>query len=227
MKYIFSFILQNNQLLVIFYAILFVSKCTPKTENLNKSVYEKSITRSVGIAEELHKSIRGSGVLISSNQVITCDHILTILSSNPLLKVRGTKDEFLKVKNTLREPKLDLAILELDEEIPGIDELSSNNNPIVGEKIFTISNPYGLENSLLFGSISSLDTLGRDTQFPILNFIQVQNISYPGVSGAGVYTMDGRIIGINRAAYGFSANTGIGFVIPWDYVEIFLKESGK
>ena len=201
------------------------TQCKNSNDTINPDVYKEILKRSVGISEELNHTIKGSGVFIAKNKIVTCNHILNSLSSPPLVKTFQAGDKLLKVKNKVIENLLDLALLEIDFESESYHSIESDTSLTVGDKVFTIANPYGLEASLLYGSISSLDTMGKDIQFPLLNFIQVQNISYPGVSGAGVFTLEGKIIGINRAAYGFSANTGIGFVIPWDYVKLFLNNN--
>jgi S1-C subfamily serine protease len=90
----------------------------------------------------------------------------------------------------------------------------------VGQKVFAIGNPFGLDQSLTTGVISAL---GREiesmAQIPIRDVIQTDAAINPGNSGGPLLDSAGRLVGINTAIYSPSgAYAGIGFAIPVDTV---------
>jgi serine protease Do len=177
----------------------------------------------VYIAESGNTTPIGSGTLLNQNYVITCNHILNTISSTILIKRDNISNEMRYAKVVFREPTIDLALIELNEKFENVPKLIENLEVEQGEKVYAFAAPYGLQESLLSGIVSSPPEYQRDPSSPLIPYIQVQNISYPGVSGAGLYDEHGKIIGINRAAYGFSRDSGIGFAIPWSWVKDFLR----
>lgn len=90
----------------------------------------------------------------------------------------------------------------------------------MGQKVFAIGNPFGLDQSLTTGVISAL---GREiesmAQIPIRDVIQTDAAINPGNSGGPLLDSAGRLVGINTAIYSPSgAYAGIGFAIPVDTV---------
>lgn len=183
--------------------------------------------RAVAIAQVDSTSASGSGILIAPNLVVTCNHVVISLASDILVKRDRLSGEMRIGRAIFLEPGIDLALLEVDPPFPNVPALKPSFDLTVGQKVVTVASPFSLEGSLLYGSISALETKGKDTAFPMFSFIQVQNIAYAGVSGAGVFDLSGRIIGVSRSAQGFSAGTGIGFVIPWSLVQQFLELPGN
>jgi S1-C subfamily serine protease len=125
-------------------------------------------------------------------------------------------------------PDKDLAVLRID--VP-----SSRLRPIpvgtskdlqVGQKVFAIGNPFGLDQTLTTGVISAL---GREiesvTRRPIQGVIQSDAAINPGNSGGPLLDSAGRLIGVNTAIYSPSgASAGIGFAIPVDTVNRIVPE---
>lgn len=90
----------------------------------------------------------------------------------------------------------------------------------MGQKVFAIGNPFGLDQSLTTGVISAL---GREiesmAQIPIRDVIQTDAAINPGNSGGPLLDSAGRLVGINTAIYSPSgAYAGIGFATPVDTV---------
>ncbi len=91
----------------------------------------------------------------------------------------------------------------------------------VGQKVFAIGNPFGLDWTLTTGIISALDrSLASDKgQGAIEHLIQTDAAINPGNSGGPLLDSAGRLIGINTAIYSPSgASAGIGFAVPVDTV---------
>jgi S1-C subfamily serine protease len=102
----------------------------------------------------------------------------------------------------------------------------------VGQSVFAIGNPFGLDQSLTTGVISAL---GREidsvTRRPIQEVIQTDATINPGNSGGPLLDSAGRLIGVNTQIYSpTGASAGIGFAIPVDTVNRIVPElirSGK
>jgi S1-C subfamily serine protease len=90
----------------------------------------------------------------------------------------------------------------------------------VGQKVFAIGNPFGLDWTLTTGIVSALDrSLGGDNGRTIEHLIQTDAAINPGNSGGPLLDSAGRLIGINTAIYSPSgASAGIGFAVPVDTV---------
>jgi S1-C subfamily serine protease len=94
----------------------------------------------------------------------------------------------------------------------------------VGQKVFAIGNPFGLDQTLTTGVVSGL---GREilsvTNRPIQGVIQTDAAINPGNSGGPLLDSAGRLIGINTAIPA-AASTGIGFAVPVDTVRLIVPQ---
>ncbi|KAL3346865.1 hypothetical protein AABB24_025354 [Solanum stoloniferum] len=92
---------------------------------------------------------------------------------------------------------------------------------LVGQKVFAIGNPFGLDHTLTTGVISGLrrEINSAATGRPIQDVIQTDAAINPGNSGGPLLDSSGNLIGINTAIYSPSgASSGVGFSIPVDTV---------
>ena len=90
----------------------------------------------------------------------------------------------------------------------------------VGQRVFAIGNPFGLDWSLTTGIVSALDrSLDNDNGTTIEHLIQTDAAINPGNSGGPLLDSAGRLIGMNTAIYSPSgASAGIGFAVPIDTI---------
>ncbi len=120
------------------------------------------------------------------------------------------------------EPNKDLAVLKISVENELIPiPIGTSDNLQVGQFVYAIGNPFGLDQTLTTGVISAL---GREieslTQRPIRDVIQTDAAINPGNSGGPLLDSKGRLIGVNTQIYSPSgASAGIGFSIPVDVVK--------
>ncbi len=119
-------------------------------------------------------------------------------------------------------PDKDLAVLKIDAPKEVLKSLSRANsdNLLVGQSVYAIGNPFGLDQTLTTGVISAL---GREitsvSGLPIRDAIQTDAAINPGNSGGPLLDSSGRLIGVNTSIYSPSgAYAGIGFCIPSDVV---------
>ncbi len=115
-------------------------------------------------------------------------------------------------------PDKDLAVLQIDapshkmKPIP----IGEADNLLVGQKVFAIGNPFGLDHTMTSGIISAL---GREikaiTGRIIKGMIQTDAAINPGNSGGPLLDSAGRLIGVNTAIHSPSgAYAGVGFAVP-------------
>lgn len=125
-------------------------------------------------------------------------------------------------------PEKDLAVLKIDAPrnklipIP----LGTSDNLRVGQNVYAIGNPFGLDQTLTTGIVSAL---GREIEsvagVPIRDVVQTDAAINPGNSGGPLLDSSGRLIGVNTAIYSPSgASAGIGFSIPVDAVRWVVPE---
>src|SRR5581483_8213552 len=90
----------------------------------------------------------------------------------------------------------------------------------VGQKVFAIGNPFGLDWSLTTGIVSALDrSLEGDNGVLTQHLVQTDAAINPGNSGGPLLDSAGRLIGMNTAIYSPSgASAGIGFAVPVDTI---------
>ncbi|TSE35008.1 S1C family serine protease [Tepidimonas charontis] len=120
-------------------------------------------------------------------------------------------------------PAHDIAVLRIGVGFkrPPPVPIGTSHDLRVGQKVFAIGNPFGLDWTLTTGIVSALDrTLPNERSGPpIEHLIQTDAAINPGNSGGPLLDSAGRLIGINTAIYSPSgASAGIGFAVPVDTV---------
>ena len=96
----------------------------------------------------------------------------------------------------------------------------------VGQKVYAIGNPFGLDFTLTTGIVSALGrTIQGVSGATIFDVIQTDAAINPGNSGGPLLDSGGRLIGVNTAIYSPSgASAGIGFAVPVDTVRRIVPE---
>jgi S1-C subfamily serine protease len=120
-------------------------------------------------------------------------------------------------------PAHDIAVLRigvgLNERPPPVP-VGTSADLRVGQKVFAIGNPFGLDWTLTTGIVSALDrSLENDAGSTIEHLIQTDAAINPGNSGGPLLDSAGRLVGITTAIFSPSgASAGIGFAVPVDTV---------
>ncbi len=122
----------------------------------------------------------------------------------------------------------DLAVLKIDapqRELAPIP-VGSSEGIRVGQSVYAIGNPFGLDQTLTTGVVSALDReINSQANVPIQGVIQSDAAINPGNSGGPLLDSKGLLIGVNTAIYRPSgASAGIGFSIPVDVVRYVVPD---
>lgn len=125
-------------------------------------------------------------------------------------------------------PDHDLAVLKIKAPADKLKpiRIGSSENLLVGQSVYAIGNPFGLDQTLTTGVISGL---GREiesvTRRSIRGVIQTDAAINPGNSGGPLLDSSGRVIGVNTAIYSPSgAYAGVGFAVPADNVNRLVPQ---
>jgi serine protease Do len=131
------------------------------------------------------------------------------------------KKNFDEVRVLAVNPFIDLALIKIDEEELGDYQLQKVflgrvDEVEVGQQVFVVGAPQGLERSVTEG-IVSLKNRQNDGKV----YIQIDAAVNPGNSGGPLFNTKGEVIGVNSWKRLFSE--GLNFAIPVDYVKHFIK----
>ncbi len=162
----------------------------------------------------------GSGFVWDSfGHIVTNFHVIEGASEAVVTLSNG-----LGYKATLvgADPSHDLAVLKI-RPIPGVMKpvmIGDSNNLKVGQIVYAIGNPFGLDWTMTTGIISALGrVINESSGARIKGAIQTDAAINPGNSGGPLLDSAGRVIGVNTAIYSPSgASAGIGFAIPINLV---------
>jgi len=168
----------------------------------------------------------GSGfVWDTSGNIITNFHVI---QNADAAQVTLSDQSNWKARRVGVAPDKDLAVLRIDAPANRLQPIAigTSKDLQVGQSVFAIGNPFGLDQSLTTGVVSAL---GREiesvTRRPIQGVIQTDAAINPGNSGGPLLDSAGRLIGVNTAIYSPSgASAGIGFAIPVDTVNRIVPE---
>jgi S1-C subfamily serine protease len=127
------------------------------------------------------------------------------------------------------DPDTDVAVLKIDAPAASLYPVVFGNSAglLVGQRVFAIGNPFGLERTLTTGIISSLNRSlpGRHGRRSLKSIIQIDAAINPGNSGGPLLDSHARMIGMNTAiASKTGENTGVGFAIPINTIARVVRE---
>ncbi|HEY0369547.1 MAG TPA: trypsin-like peptidase domain-containing protein, partial [Chthoniobacterales bacterium] len=162
----------------------------------------------------------GSGVIVSSEgHIITNNHVVDQVDEIEVMLSDGRTK---KARLVGADAQVDLAVLKIDE--PGLKPLKFGDSDAVqaGDFVLAIGNPFGFEETVTDGIISSKGRPNRVDGFG--DFIQTNAAINPGNSGGPLINLQGEIVGINTAIISRSGtSSGIGFAIPSNSVKSALE----
>jgi S1-C subfamily serine protease len=208
-------------------------------EQVNISVYEKVNRGVVNIDTKANRNQlwflggaemeEGSGsgwVLDREGHIVTNHHVI---AGSDIVSVAliGSDDPF-PARLVGSDPQNDIAVLKIQAppELLFPVSIGESKTLRVGQKIFAIGNPFGLEQTMTVGIISSLNrTLRSKAGRLIKSIIQIDAALNQGNSGGPLLDSDGKLVGMNTAIATLTGeNTGVGFAVPDNTIRRVLTQ---
>jgi S1-C subfamily serine protease len=183
-------------------------------------IFERSAPRVVLLKTHDEKGImvgQASGVLLSPDgYVATNAHVVVDCSTlaASVSKSRSGDAQFAGLRLMYYDSESDVAILKMDAENLPFFELSAVLAPRVGERVYAIGSPRGLENTISEGIVSGVREIGT------LEYLQHSAPISPGSSGGALINERGILIGLNTFLLERSQN--LNFAIPVSVVRAAL-----
>jgi len=170
--------------------------------------------------EALVQNALGSGVIVTNEgHIITNNHVVDQVDE---IEVQLSDGRTKKARLVGADSQVDLAVLKIDD--PGVKPLKLADSDMVqaGDFVLAIGNPFGFEETVTDGIISSKGRPNRTDAFGDL--LQTDAAINPGNSGGPLINLRGEVIGINTAIISRSGGSqGIGFAIPSNTVRTALE----
>lgn len=181
-------------------------------------VYISTVKRVINLyTRDVREIPNGTGtgfIWDKQGRIITNYHVV---QNHTTARVRLNNQKTYTAKVIGRSKRHDIAVLQLtgfNDQLRMIQPGSSSHLQ-VGQKVYAIGNPFGLDHTLTTGIISALGRSISNSIIDMDDLIQTDAAINPGNSGGPLLDSAGRLIGMNVAIFSPSgASAGIGFAIP-------------
>jgi len=174
---------------------------------------------------------QGSGVLISKEGLIwTASHVV---NSAEYVAVKFTDGDVYKAIVVSTNPTADVALLKIEKDFELKEKhvaiIGNSDDMMIGEDIFVIGAPHGLEQTLSKGIVSGrLKPQKVGGQLLPVEYIQTDAAINPGNSGGPMFNMKGEVIGIASFILSESGGfNGIGFGATSNIAEKVLMHGNQ
>ena len=170
----------------------------------------------------------GSGVVLDTDgNILTNYHVIEGAQSISV----STGDASYDATVVGSDESSDLAVIKIDASDAALTpiEVGDSSTLQVGDWVMSLGSPFGLEQSVSTGIVSSLyrSTMLQNTSGNTIytNLIQTDATINPGNSGGALVDDEGKLVGINSLIESYSgSSSGVGFAIPGNYaVEVAQK----
>jgi hypothetical protein len=159
----------------------------------------------------------GSGFFVREGVIASNLHVIE-RASRGYAKIIGQKAKF-DIEGTVgTDPERDLVLLKISALRTQPLSLGNSDTVEIGEPIYAVGNPQGLEGTFSQGIVSSIRSVGSD------KLLQITAPISPGSSGGPVLNAKGDVIGVAVAT--FSGGQNLNFAIPSNYLKALLAKAG-
>ncbi|HAF61393.1 MAG TPA: hypothetical protein DCK95_03595 [Anaerolineaceae bacterium] len=159
----------------------------------------------------------GSGFFVREGEIASNLHVVEG-ASRGYAKLVGQKTKHDIQGITAVDPERDLVVLKISASGAPSLSLGSSDAVQVGESVYAVGNPQGLEGTFSQGIVSSIRDVGAD------KLLQITAPISPGSSGGPVLNSKGEVIGVSVAT--FRGGQNLNFAIPSDYLKTLLGKAG-
>jgi putative serine protease PepD len=201
-----------------------------------KQIYAQDSTGVVSIMARTNQGEdEGTGIVLNEEGLIlTNDHVVAGANAIQIGVGTGSSKVTREAKLVGEEANSDLALIKVDPSGLGLKALkfADDSSLSVGEQVYAIGSPYGLEQTFTRGIVSALN---REIQAPdgakIAGAIQTDAALNPGNSGGPLLNGAGEVVGVNSqiasdqtSSGGQAGNTGVGFAISGPTITAAVKK---
>ncbi len=176
-----------------------------------------TVRLAVAVGNRETQTTIGSGFFIDIGYVATNYHVIKgqkqLYAKSVGDQKRYTIEEIVAI-----DEKHDLAILRISGPNPPILDLENSDKIEIGETIYTVGNPIGLEGTVSKGIVSSIRDFGSGTR------IQIDAPTSPGNSGGPVLNEKGKVIGVSVSGFQGIGVENLNFAVPSNYLKALLSE---
>jgi S1-C subfamily serine protease len=173
------------------------------------------------------QSGQGSGFILSKDgRILTNFHVI---ENAQKVEVTLSDKHKYPAQVVLQDKAHDLALLQISAPNLTPAVLSESRDLQVGQNVYAIGNPFGLNGTMTTGIISSIRSVREPQGATIENALQTDAAINPGNSGGPLLNSRGEVIGMNTliATGGAEQSSGIGFAIPVDTIKAVLSDYTK
>jgi len=179
------------------------------------ALYERTIDSVVTIRLEGPRGGQGSGFVYDrEGHVVTNEHVV---GEREEVLVRFSSGTWREATVVGTDTYTDLAVLDVERVPDGVDPLPlADRRPRPGQRVAALGSPFGLEGSITSGIVSGVNrSMETDRGFSIPATVQTDAPINPGNSGGPLVSMNGTVVGVNRAKQG----DNIGYAISPQLVD--------
>ena len=177
---------------------------------------------------EFKTNALGSGVIIDAKKgyILTNNHVVDDMDG---IKVKLIDKREFDATIIGKDPKTDIAVLQIDAEDLIEIKLGNSDDVRVGEWVMAVGSPFSenLSHTVTTGIVSALGRSNIMNSQSYEDFIQTDAAINPGNSGGALLNMDGELVGINTAIAtgGYErSNRGVGFAIPSNMADRIMTD---
>lgn len=157
----------------------------------------------------------GSGFAIAPDQVLTNAHVIAGASHVSVRPIQG-EDDVPVTELLLVDEQMDLALMRVGADTLDPIPLRGDTASSVGDSVYAVGSPLGLEGTFSEGIVSGYRTVGD------VELMQITAPVSPGSSGGPVLNGEGDVVGVAMGALVRGQN--LNFAIPSTLVSSFLKQ---
>jgi serine protease Do len=184
----------------------------------------RSVETTKGTAVDTDAGI-GTGVLISKDgKVLTASHVVNSADEIVVYLKDGSKYDARVISSVVTA---DVALIELQDvksSLPHV-KVSDSDALDIGEEIFIVGTPYGLDHTLSVGHLSGRRNIGGDKAMLDVEFLQTDAAVNKGNSGGPMFSARGKLVGIVSHIRSQSGGSeGLGFAVATNSIKEFLLD---
>jgi len=166
--------------------------------------------------------VSGSGVIIdAAGLILTNSHVVY---GRQLLTVTLDSGITLPAQLIGADPQFDIAVIRIPKPTSGtlpVTELADSDRLLVGDDVYAIGNPLGLEQTLTRGIVSAVNRMLPGSSWSLTEpLIQTDAAINPGSSGGPLVDRCGAVVGITTA--NLPAAQSIGFAVPANLIKAVI-----